>query len=211
MPTKDLKIKVCGMKYSENIQELLMLQPDYVGFIFYEKSPRFITTQWAVFSSVFPTDTKKVGVFVDEDTQVMLEKVTDLGLEMVQLHGHESPQVCLELKDAGLVVMKAFRVGNDFDFEQLREYATSTDFFLFDASGPNPGGNGVRFNWELLKNYTLEVPFFLSGGIDMEHIEEIKALQLPKLYGIDLNSKFEVKPGLKDINKLKQFVEGVRG
>ncbi|ALJ01542.1 hypothetical protein DC20_17405 [Rufibacter tibetensis] len=205
-----MKIKVCGMKYSENIEELLMLQPDFVGFIFYEKSPRFITTQWAVFSSVFPKDTRKVGVFVDEEVDVMLQKVTEMGLEVVQLHGQESPQVCLELQDSGLTVMKAFRVGTDFDFTELSYYQNCCNFFLFDASGANPGGNGVRFNWELLKNYTLDVPFFLSGGIDLEHLEEIKALQLPHLYGVDLNSKFEIQPGLKDVNRLKGFMEGLR-
>ncbi|WP_246850167.1 phosphoribosylanthranilate isomerase [Rufibacter roseolus] len=210
MPDYNLKIKVCGMKYSENIQELMVLQPDYVGFIFYEKSPRYISTQWAVFASVFPKETKKVGVFVDEEPGGILQKMTELGLDMVQLHGHESPQVCHELRDAGLYVMKAFRVGADFDFGQLKPYAGTCDYFLFDASGANPGGNGVRFNWDLLQNYHLEVPFFLSGGIDLEHIEEIKALNLPRLHGLDLNSKFEIQPGLKDINRLKEFIEGVK-
>ncbi|RNI30466.1 phosphoribosylanthranilate isomerase [Rufibacter latericius] len=210
MPYQNLKIKVCGMKYSENITELLFLQPDYVGFIFYEKSPRFISTQVDVFSSVFPKGTQKVGVFVDEEASVILQKVTDLGLGMVQLHGHESPKECQELRESGLTVMKAFRVGAGFDFSQLQEYAPSCDYFLFDASGENPGGNGVRFNWELLKEYQLGVPFFLSGGIDLEHIAEIKALRLPQLYGLDLNSKFEIQPGLKDINRLKQFFEEIK-
>jgi phosphoribosylanthranilate isomerase len=211
MSGNSLKIKVCGMKYSENIEELLLLQPDYVGFIFYEKSPRFITTQWAVFSSVFPKGTRKVGVFVDETAEGILQKATELGLEMVQLHGHESPELCMEVKETGLMVMKAFRVGEDFDFTQLEHYAYSCDYFLFDASGANPGGNGVRFNWEVLQNYTLDVPFFLSGGIDLEHVEEIKALQLPHLHGIDLNSKFEIQPGLKDISRLKLFIEDIKG
>jgi phosphoribosylanthranilate isomerase len=210
MPYRDLKIKVCGMKYSENLEELLTLQPDYVGFIFYEKSPRFITTQWAVFSSVFTQGTIKVGVFVDEEVDVILQKVTELGLEMVQLHGHESPQVCFELRDAGLQVMKAFRVGPDFDFKSLSDYAHSCDFFLFDASGPSPGGNGVRFSWQLLEQYTLDIPFFLSGGIDLEHIAEIKALRIPQLHGIDLNSKFEIQPGLKDVPRLKRFLDRLR-
>lgn len=198
------------MKYSENIEELLLLQPDFVGFIFYEKSPRFITTQWAVFSSVFPEDTRKVGVFVDEEVEVILHKVTEMGLEVVQLHGQESPQMCLELQDAGLTVMKAFRVEADFDFEELRAYQDCCNYFLFDASGAHPGGNGVRFNWELLREYPLDTPYFLSGGIGLEHLEEIKALRLPHLYGVDLNSKFEVQPGLKDIDRLKGFMEGLR-
>ncbi len=198
------------MKYSENIAELLSLQPDYVGFIFYEKSPRYISTQWAVFSSVFPKGTIKVGVFVDEEPEVILQKVTDLSLEMVQLHGQETPQVCSQLKDAGLTVMKAFRIGDGFDFEQLRAYASCCDYFLFDASGAHPGGNGVRFNWQMLEKYTQEVPFFLSGGIDLEHLQEIKALRLPQLYGLDLNSKFEIQPGLKDISRLKEFIEELK-
>ncbi|MGV3538276.1 MAG: phosphoribosylanthranilate isomerase [Rufibacter sp.] len=210
MPHHDLKIKVCGMKYTENIQELLQLRPDYIGFIFYEKSPRFITTQWAVFSSSARSRAQKVGVFVDELVVNILQKVTDLGLDLVQLHGHEKPQFCAELKDAGLNVMKAFRVGDDFDFTQLQEYAGCCDYFLFDASGPSPGGNGTRFSWHMLQNYNLDVPFFLSGGIDLEHIEEIKALRHPQLYGIDLNSKFEVSPGLKDVTRLKEFFTQLR-
>ncbi|GAB2535761.1 phosphoribosylanthranilate isomerase [Rufibacter soli] len=210
MPNRNLKIKVCGMKYTENIEELLLLQPDYVGFIFYEKSPRFITTQWAVFSSIFKQGTSKVGVFVDEEVEVVLQKVTDLGLEMVQLHGHETPQICHELKDSGLTVMKAFRVGGDFDFSQLEEYVQCCDYFLFDASGANPGGNGHRFNWDLLQGYTYQVPFFLSGGIDLEHLDEIKALRLPQLYGIDLNSKFEIQPGLKDVQRVQEFIQKLR-
>ncbi|RNI27897.1 phosphoribosylanthranilate isomerase [Rufibacter immobilis] len=210
MTESNLKIKVCGMKYSENLEELLLLKPDYVGFIFYEKSPRYITTQWAVFSSVFQQGTRKVGVFVDEEGGNILQKVTELGLDMVQLHGQETPQMCHELKDAGLEVMKAFRLEADFDFGQLEEYAQMCDYFLFDAGGPNPGGNGVRFNWEMLQKYTLDVPFFLSGGIELSHVEEIKALRLPKLYGVDLNSKFEIQPGLKDIDKLQRFFQEIR-
>jgi phosphoribosylanthranilate isomerase len=210
MPFRKLKIKVCGMKYTENIDELLVLQPDYVGFIFYEKSPRYLTTPWAVFSSTFLKGTRKVGVFVDEQVVNILQKSTDLGLEMVQLHGHESPQMCRELRDTGLEVMKAFRVGDNFDFEQLRDYTVGCDYFLFDASGPNPGGNGTRFDWNILQNYTFDVPFFLSGGIDVEHVEEIKGIRHPQLYGIDLNSKFETQPGLKDVARVQQFIEQLR-
>jgi len=198
------------MKYTENIEELMQLQPDFVGFIFHNKSPRFITTEWAVFASIFKKGTRKVGVFVDEEVENILQKVTDLGLEMVQLHGIEMPQICHELRESGLTVMKAFRIDDAFDFEQLKEYATSCDFFLFDASGPNPGGNGVRFNWELLKKYTLGVPFFLSGGIDLEHAEELRHIRHPELYGVDLNSKFEVSPGLKDVEKVKEFIRKLR-
>ncbi|QHL86589.1 phosphoribosylanthranilate isomerase [Nibribacter ruber] len=198
------------MKYTENIDDLLVLQPDFVGFIFYEKSPRFITTPWAVFSSIFLKGTRKVGVFVDEQVVNILQKTTDLGLDVVQLHGHESPQMCRELRDTGLTVMKAFRVGDDFDFESIREYVSGCDYFLFDASGPNPGGNGLRFNWQMLDNYTFDIPFFLSGGIDVEHIEEIRALRHPMLYGLDLNSKFEVQPGLKKVDRIKQFIEELR-
>ncbi len=198
------------MKYTENIEELMQLQPDYVGFIFYERSPRFITTQWAVFSSIFKQGTSKVGVFVDEEVEIILQKVTDLGLEMVQLHGHETPYICRELREAGLKVMKAFRVGDDFEFDQLKEYATVCDYFLFDASGPHPGGNGVRFNWELLQKYKLDVPFFLSGGISEEHIDEIRNYRHPQLYGIDLNSKFETSPGMKDVERVKDFIKKLR-
>lgn len=198
------------MKYTENIEELLVEQPDYVGFIFYEKSPRYITTQWAVFSSIFKKGTKRVGVFVDESVVNILQRVTDLGLGMVQLHGTEEPQVCHELKDTGLQVMKAFRIGDNFDFEQLQDYASACDFFLFDASGPMPGGNGVRFNWELLNQYHLDVPFFLSGGIDLEDVGAIRQIKHPQLYGVDINSKFEIKPGLKDVNRIRQFLHALR-
>ncbi len=210
MPYKKLKIKVCGMKYTENIEELLVLQPDYVGFIFYEKSPRFVTTQWAVFSSVFHKGTQKVGVFVNESFENILQKTTDLDVELVQLHGKETPQQCRDLREAGLSVMKAFQVGSDFDFGQLKEYATVCDFFLFDASGPSYGGNGVRFNWKLLDQYDLDIPFFLSGGIDLEHVAEIRNIRHPQLYGVDLNSKFEVSPGLKDVKRVLEFIAQLR-
>ncbi|WP_192820689.1 phosphoribosylanthranilate isomerase [Rufibacter sp. LB8] len=210
MATSDLKIKVCGMKYSENLEELLELQPDYVGFIFYDKSPRCVAGQEEEIAAATKPDVTKVGVFVDEKKEVIQQKVDSFGLGMVQLHGHESSQFCGELKDAGLTVMKAFRIGEDFDFEPLKAYAGVCDFFLFDASGPSPGGNGVRFNWQMLERYDLDVPFFLSGGIDVEHLQEIKALHHPKLFGLDLNSKFEISPGLKNIHRLKEFMEDLR-
>lgn len=191
------------MRKSSNIRELLRLQPDYIGFIFFEKSKRnaaeILNTDLL---KSFPSTTQKVGVFVNADIDFVTKKIEDFGLDMVQLHGDESPLFCNEIKSIGIKVIKVFSVGESFDFEQLKDYEDSVDFFLFDTKGKERGGNGVAFDWKLLDAYEGQTPYFLSGGIDLENIEFIGKLKTQP-FAIDVNSKFEIEPGLKDIEKLK--------
>jgi len=202
-----MKLKVCGMQETENIAALASLQPDYMGFIFWEPSKRYCTT--------VPTDIPKhiikVGVFVDETTKQIKEKVKLFGLDAVQLHGDESPRQCAALLNL-CEVIKAFRIGPDFDFKTLTPYQDHCTYFLFDTQGPLPGGNGTAFDWKLLAGYTLDTPFFLSGGIGLGHVEaiaEIRKRNLP-IHALDINSQFESKPGVKKIEKIEKFKQLVQ-
>lgn len=202
-----LKIKVCGMKDDNNIKELMELQPDYMGFIFYEKSKRDVQgvlNQELLLS--FPKSIKKTGVFVNASTAFILEKVETYQLDAVQLHGQESPEQAKEIKDKGLEVFKAFSVGETFDFAQLESYKGAVDYFLFDTKGKEAGGNGFTFDWTILNDYDNEVPFLLSGGLDGNNIEDVKKLSHLNIYAVDVNSKFETEPALKDIDLLKSTV-----
>ena len=193
-----MKLKICGMKYSQNILEISELLPDYLGFIFYEKSSRFFDGE----IPEIPKSIKKVGVFVNVSFEEIISKITKYNLDLIQLHGNESPEFCQNLKNENIEIIKVFSVDDDFDFEVLNDFETVCDYFLLDTKGKLPGGNGVTFNWEILKKYKSKKSLFLSGGIG---IEEIKMLQshistskLP-IYAIDINSKFEIEPGLKNI------------
>ncbi|WP_323758127.1 phosphoribosylanthranilate isomerase [Roseivirga sp.] len=200
-----MKLKVCGMRESTNISELLKLQPDYMGFIFYGKSKRDVADGLDVeLLNAFPFSTKKVGVFVNASLDFVKGKVAQFGLDLVQLHGDETPEYCAVLKANGVKVMKVFSVGDSFDFGELEAYKPHVDFFLFDTKGKERGGNGELFNWEILNEYDGTIPYFLSGGIDIENIESLSDLKVQP-YAIDINSKFEVEPGLKDVEKLKEL------
>lgn len=199
-----MKIKVCGMRQSENIQQLLRLEPDYMGFIFYEGSKRFAPELDSDLLLGFPESVKKVGVFVNTPIREVKEKVRAYGLDHVQLHGDESVEYVGELFAIGISVMKVFSISQEFDFDQLKPYKGLVDFFLFDTKGKERGGNGEVFNWEVLNDYHCDVPYFLSGGIDLENVEAISSLKVQP-YAIDVNSKFELQPGLKDIEALKKL------
>lgn len=200
-----MKIKVCGMKHAANIAEVANLHPDYLGFIFYPKSPRLISEVSAELIKYVPADIKTVGVFVNEEIDEVKLKIAKHQLKAVQLHGAESVEYCAELKNIGVEVIKAFGVHTAFDFKQLERYATVVDYFLFDTQTPAHGGSGKVFDWKLLDGYQLDQPYFLSGGIGLEHVQQIKTIQDPRLYAVDVNSKFELEPGLKDIEQLKAF------
>lgn len=201
-----MKLKVCGLKHKHNITELLQMPIDYIGIIFYKKSPRFIDANLSFdFMRTIPKHIEKVGVFVNENSYSICDKIAHYDLDIVQLHGDESSEMCAELKSY-CKVMKAFQMNDDFDFKQLENYIPVVDYFLFDTPTTNYGGSGKTFNWQLLENYSYNIPFFLSGGISEEHIWEIKKLKIPQLIGIDINSKFEIEPGLKDAEKIKQFI-----
>ena len=202
-----MKLKVCGMQETENIAALASLQPDYMGFIFWEPSKRYCTTV----PTDIPKHIKKVGVFVDETTKQIKEKVKLFGLDAVQLHGDESPRQCAALLNL-CEVIKAFRIGPDFDFKTLTPYQDHCTYFLFDTQGPLPGGNGTAFDWKLLAGYTLDTPFFLSGGIGLGHVEaiaEIRKRNLP-IHALDINSQFESEPGVKKIEEIKEFKQRVQ-
>jgi len=200
-----MKLKICGMKYQENMTEVAALQPDYLGFIFYDKSSRnFDTTIPELSSSI-----KKTGVFVNEDLQIVIEKIKIFNLQAVQLHGEETPKYCSKLKSEAIEIIKVFSIKNEFNFEVLAPYETVCDYFLFDTKGKHPGGNGYTFDWNVLNNYPSTKPFFLSGGIGFNEIEDVKTFQESSAskycYALDVNSKFEIEPGLKDIELLSQF------
>ena len=203
--TASLKLKVCGM--NNNTSEVAALKPDYLGFIFWKPSKRCFEAKMPS----IPHSIKKVGVFVDATILEISKKVKTHGILLVQLHGKETPAFCDELKKGlpQLKIIKVFSIKDDFDFDQLKHFEDVCDFYLFDTKGKLPGGNGYSFNWEVLKNYPSTKPYFLSGGIGLEEIESIKSfMKRPEsLYCevIDVNSKFEDEPGLKNIEKLEKF------
>ena len=203
-----MKLKICGMKYPDNMLEVGSLLPDYMGFIFWEKSARYFDGS----IPVLPDSVKKTGVFVNASQEEILEKVKKHDLQAVQLHGKESVAFCNELKTklpTGIEIIKVFSVDENFDFETIKPYEEVADYFLFDTKGKLPGGNSIVFDWTVLKNYPSTKPFFLSGGIgmdEMEAVSDILKTDLP-IYAIDVNSKFEVEPGLKNIRLCKDVAQ----
>ena len=200
-----MKLKVCGMKFQDNITQVADLQPDYLGFIFYEKSARnFDSTIPKI-----PESIKTVGVFVDAKVEFISRQIEKHKLSVIQLHGHESPEVCRILKSSGVEVIKVFSIKEEFDFSVLAPFEDVCDYFLFDTKGKHPGGNGYTFNWNVLNNYSSTKPFFLSGGIGLNEVKNLKNFQKSEAskycYAIDVNSKFEIEPGLKNIKEIKEF------
>lgn len=205
-----MKLKICGMKYPENITEVGSLLPDYMGFIFWEKSARY-------FDGIIPDlpkSIKKVGVFVNQSQEEILSKISKYDLQTIQLHGHESVEFCQELKNKigpKIELIKVFSADENFDFEVVKPYESVCNYFLFDTKGKLPGGNGTTFDWRILNQYNSTKPFFLSGGIGLEEIEIIKEISKTNLpiYAIDVNSKFEIEAGLKDKNILYSFKQNL--
>lgn len=197
-----LKLKVCGMRDEVNLNALIELKPDFIGFIFHEKSSRNVTD---LIATTVPEYISKVGVFVNKPIEFIDGKITNYSLDYIQLHGIESPKFCSELKDKGVKIVKAFNVSDNFDFTTLRSYEPFCDYFLFDAFGKQAGGNGIVFNWDLLQNYNGNTPFLLSGGIDKTMAGTIKNFNHSKFIGIDINSGFETAPAMKNIKNIKAF------
>jgi phosphoribosylanthranilate isomerase len=195
-----MKLKICGMKYPENILEVGALLPDYMGFIFWEKSARYFDGEMPE----LPKSIRKVGVFVNPSVDEIVEKINTYDLQAVQLHGQESVEFCESLKKniPNLIdIIKVFSILDTFDFAELKPFEKVCDFFLFDTKGKLPGGNGTSFDWKVLENYPSNKPFFLSGGIgiaELDSINELLKTNLP-IYAIDVNSKFEIEPGLKNV------------
>jgi phosphoribosylanthranilate isomerase len=208
-----MKIKVCGMKDGDNISAVARLQPDYMGFIFYPKSKRFFTGTLPELSS----EIDKTAVYVNEDLYRVLDRVKEYNFGAIQLHGDESASYCRELKKAlspAVQLIKAFSMHQNFDMTRLMDYQAVCDFFLFDTKGKERGGTGQVFDWNILKSYDLKHPFFLSGGIGLDQIDNLKEFFKTKVsnycHAVDLNSKFEDLPGLKRIRDLELFIKEIK-
>ena len=225
-----MKLKVCGMKFTENMQQVAALNPDYLGFIFYEKSKR----NFEGIIPELPKSIKKTGVFVNELIEIVVSLVEEYRLEAIQLHGDESVEYIIALKKQLLEnralfieenkqikkqknkhyiskneveIIKVFGIKDTFNFDVLKPYVDVVDYFLFDTKGKERGGNGTKFDWRVLEKYPFKKPFFLSGGIGLDDLEQLKIVlnsNLP-IYALDVNSKFESKPGVKKIDELEKF------
>ncbi|WP_293873363.1 phosphoribosylanthranilate isomerase [Flavobacterium sp.] len=198
------------MKFSENIAEISLLNPDYLGFIFYEKSERYCNNDIQnVDSSI-----QKVGVFVNASFEEIEKKVQQYHLNLVQLHGEENPELCAKIEGNLVNVIKAFSVDNKFNFNDLDNYKNFCSYFLFDTKGNQYGGNGVLFDWTILEKYTLDKPYFLSGGIGLENVDQVKVFikkeYAKNCFAIDLNSKFENAPGIKNVKILNEFIQNLK-
>jgi phosphoribosylanthranilate isomerase len=204
-------IKICGMREPGNMLEAADLNPDLMGFIFYPLSPRYASKilNREVFTR-FPKNIRKVGVFVNAGFDEIKDKILKYSLDMVQLHGDESPETCRRFSEEGTHVIKSFNIKDSTGFKLCAKYVPCTDYFLFDASTSKYGGSGFKFDWKILDKYDLGHPFFLSGGLAPVDVDNILEITNPAFYGVDLNSKFEVKPGLKDIQLLKKFIYDIR-
>jgi len=197
------------MRDAQNLQELIVLKPTFIGFIFYPKSKRFVGNDFsAQITDLVPKTIQKVGVFVHQDIDFVLECVQKYTLDAVQLHGSESVPYCAFLKNHTKVI-KVFSIGQNFDFGILDNFVDVADYFLFDTTSPHYGGSGQKFDWDLLQKNPISKPFFLSGGIGQEDAALLKNLEIPNLVGFDLNSRFEISPALKDIDKLALFFKNL--
>lgn len=227
-------LKVCGMKYVENIQQVAALKPDYLGFIFYEKSKR----NFEGIIPEFPESIKKTGVFVNEHIEIVISLIEEYRLDAIQLHGDESVEYVTELKKhlserralfieenkeikkkknqhhiskSAIEIIKVFGIKDEFDFDVLKPYLDVVDYFLFDTKGKERGGNGTKFDWSVLEKYPFQKPFFLSGGIGLDDLEQVKIITKSNLpiHALDVNSKFESESGRKNIQELEKFKKDV--
>lgn len=203
-----MNIKVCGITTEKQLQQLEGMGIDLAGIIFDENSQRYVGEKINPKEVIdADLDLKKVGVFVEEDYETIMEKVEHYGLDVVQLHGEHSPELCEEISE-DVEVIKVFKLspGEKIDIDKLvAPFDAVCDYYLFDTKGAQPGGNGEKFDWDVLKKAKIEKPFFLSGGIGLEDIAAIKKFKHPDFFGVDLNSKFEKEPGIKDMGKVLEF------
>jgi phosphoribosylanthranilate isomerase len=202
-----MKVKICGMREAANILSVVNFNPDFLGFIFYEKSPRYVgdTLDTEVLRSL-PDSVCKVGVFVDAPLPELLATTNHYSLDYVQLHGHETPAYCQAVREQGLRIIKAFSIAEAADFDDLSPYMPSCELFLFDTKGPHRGGNGRVFDWQLLQQYHGPTPFLLSGGLGPDTIDDLLNFHHPQLAGYDFNSLLETAPGFKDVEVTAQVL-----
>lgn len=201
-------IKVCGMRDGENIREVERAGADWIGLIFYPKSPRYVEA----LPAYLPSPEKRVGVFVNESLEGIMERVQGYGLGRLQLHGSESPALCQSLRDRGIPVIKAFSIvsGRPFPMDEVEPYEGHCDYYLFDTKTALHGGSGRKYDWKILAEYEGRTPFLLSGGISPEDGEALTAFAHPQWVGIDLNSRFELSPAVKDARLLQPFIRAFR-
>jgi phosphoribosylanthranilate isomerase len=201
-----LRIKVCGMRERENIARLVDLPIDYIGFIFYPGSPRYAGQKIEKsILNLIPSSIQKVGVFVNADENEITKYTGENDLEIVQLHGNETPEFCDRLSEKGYTIIKTFGADNYLS-EKLSAFRFSCNYYLFDTPTSKYGGSGRKFDWNVLTKEKIYLPFFLSGGISPDDVDLIKNLKIEGIHAIDLNSKFELKPGLKNIESIKDFI-----
>ncbi len=200
-------VKVCGITRADQFNLLAQMGVDMVGLNFYPPSKRYVSDQIAGISSATITD--RVGVFVNPSMSGLLDKIAAFSLDMVQLHGDETPEFCRQVADF-IPVIKAFGINDDFDFATLRPYMDSVTYFLFDTKTGQYGGSGQKFNWQQLDNYRLTTPFLLSGGLRLADIPAIAKLPYPQLAGIDVNSGVEISPGVKDLAKINAMMKLIK-
>ena len=203
---KRLQIKICGMCNPLNIKEVDALRPDYLGIIFYKESPRCMDKNP---DAIPETNATKVGVFVDKDIEYIIKKAREFKLKVIQLHGNETPETCDDLMELGYDVFKAFKISDETKVTEIYPFVGKCTAFLFDTKSDKPGGSGKKFNWEKLDEMAELFPFFLSGGIGIDDIESIKKLNYENLIGLDLNSRFESEPGMKDTELLQAFISKI--
>ncbi|PTB97834.1 N-(5'-phosphoribosyl)anthranilate isomerase [Marivirga lumbricoides] len=207
MQPAKLKIKICGMRDFENVQNVLKHKPDYMGFIFYDKSKRYVNEEQVenLLKLNFGT-TKRVGVFVNQSPEIIIDFFQRGYFDLVQLHGEESPEDILKLKYEGIEIIKVFSVGEDFNPSILAAYEPIADYFLFDTKGAEKGGNGYKFDWNILHQIDSQKPFFLSGGLQTSDLKVVQNMELKNLMALDYNSKIELLPGLKDLDEVEKIL-----
>ncbi len=230
----DMKIKVCGMRDVENIRQVAALGVDYIGMIFWDQSPRYVAmipTHAGIIpdradSSPLTPDLSpltshlsplKVGVFVDEMPQSIITRVVNFQLDVVQLHGHESPTLIRNLRATiapdlrpGIQFWKAISISSADCLKACSDYEDCVDAFVFDTHCPSVGGSGRQFDWSILDAYQGSVPFLLSGGIGPDDVQRVRTFRHPQCMGIDLNSRFEIAPAVKNVDRLRQFLAALR-
>lgn len=195
------------MKYPDNIEAVGSLPINFMGFIFYSKSPRYVGDSTENLLNGLSQKIKRVGVFVNESIDYVADKAEKYNLDFIQLHGQETVAYCEQLKSIQrMPIIKAFNVSEPADFLNTKDYERVCDYFLFDTKTPQHGGSGVKFDWSVLDHYKGEIPFLLSGGISVDDVPAVKQLNHPQLFALDLNSRFETSPGVKDINLLTKFI-----
>ncbi|TJZ61212.1 phosphoribosylanthranilate isomerase [Sphingobacterium olei] len=207
MANRNLKIKVCGMRDPQNIIDVASLNIDYMGFIFYPQSKRFVDH---ITSEPSTTKLRRTGVFVNDHIAHIKTKTAEFSLQAIQLHGNEDVDFCRQVAQPDIQLIKAFGIDDDFDWKSTEPFLHDVDFFLFDTKSTDYGGTGQSFNWQKLTDYPYDKPYFLSGGLSLENIQEAGNFEDDRLFGLDLNSKFEIEPGLKNISTLTQALKLLR-